>query len=110
MTFETTKHSPDQASDQTKMTKVDKALLKSEKYYKQFDFFFNRSCFRIMTEFYKVKFNKFYKEQMAGLKKDQSAVYKSKQKQGGLTGTGKQEMDTLILVFLKQTFGEDVVA
>jgi len=91
------------------MTKVDKAHSKSEKYYKQFDFFFNRSCFRIMTEFYKVKFNKFYKDQMTLLKRDQSGAYKQKQKQGGLTGTGKEEMDALILMFLKQTFGDDVV-
>ena len=33
---------------------------KAEKYYKQFDFFFIRSNFRIMTEFYKEKFQAFY--------------------------------------------------
>lgn len=43
-----------------KVTKIGVAMARSEKYYKQFDFFFNRSCFRIMTEFYKDKFNKFY--------------------------------------------------
>ena len=45
-----------------KMTKINIANAKSEKYYKQFDFFFNRSCFRIMTEFFKDKFTKFYHE------------------------------------------------
>jgi hypothetical protein len=45
---------------EAKVTKIGQAAAKSEKYYKQFDFFFNRSCFRIMTEFYKDKFNKFY--------------------------------------------------
>ena len=53
----------------TKMTKIEIANSKSEKYYKQFDFFFNRSCFRIMTEFYKEKFNKFYKSKLQSLKK-----------------------------------------
>lgn len=45
-----------------KLTKISAANAKAEKYYKQFDFFFNRSCFRIMTEFFKDKFNKFYAE------------------------------------------------
>ena len=45
------------------------AQARSEKYYKQFDFFFNRSCFRIMTEFYKDKFNTFYSIKQAALKK-----------------------------------------
>ena len=47
---------------QLKQTKINIANAKSEKYYKQFDFFFNRSCFRIMTEFFKDKFNEFYAE------------------------------------------------
>ena len=51
------------------MTKIEIANSKSEKYYKQFDFFFNRSCFRIMTEFYKEKFNKYYKSKLQALKK-----------------------------------------
>lgn len=50
------------------MTKINIANAKAEKYYKQFDFFFNRSCFRIMTEFFKDKFNKFYAERQATLK------------------------------------------
>jgi hypothetical protein len=45
-----------------KQTKISAANAKAEKYYKQFDFFFNRSCFRIMTEFFKDKFNRFYAE------------------------------------------------
>lgn len=48
------------AKKEVKISKIVAANRKSEKYYKQFDFFFNRSCFRIMTEFYKDKFNKFY--------------------------------------------------
>ena len=52
-----------------KKTKVSLATAKSESYYKYFDFFYNRSCFRIMTEFYKVKFNKFYYKRLVTLKK-----------------------------------------
>lgn len=51
------------------MTKIGIANAREEKYYKQFDFFFNRSCFRIMTEFYKEKFSKFYSLKQAQLKK-----------------------------------------
>lgn len=49
-----------QSDKKQKQTKILVAQARQEKYYKQFDFFFNRSCFRIMTEFYKEKFNKFY--------------------------------------------------
>lgn len=45
-----------------KQTKISAANAKAEKYYKQFDFFFKRSCFRIMTEFFKDKFNRFYSD------------------------------------------------
>ena len=55
---------------QLKQTKINIANAKSEKYYKQFDFFFNRSCFRIMTEFFKDKFNKFYADRQFALKKN----------------------------------------
>lgn len=35
------------------------------KYYQNFDFFFKRSCFRVMTEFYKDRFNTFFTERVA---------------------------------------------
>ena len=38
------------------------------KYYQNFDFFFKRSCFRTMTEFYKDKFNAFFKDRLAKMK------------------------------------------
>lgn len=38
------------------------------KYYQNFDFFFKRSCFRVMTEFYKDKFNAYYAKRMTQLK------------------------------------------
>ena len=55
-------------------TKTAAAKDKSDKYYKQFDFFFNRSVFRTMTEFFKEKFNKYFSEYLLDLKKqDQKA-------------------------------------
>ena len=32
-----------------------------EKYYKKFDFFYKRTCFRLMAEFYKLTFQPFQK-------------------------------------------------
>lgn len=86
------------------------AQARQEKYYKQFDFFFNRSCFRIMTEFYKEKFNKFYAAQMTLLKKDHPDLWRQKQKQGGITACSKREMDTHVEKFIEQTFGPEVLA
>ena len=60
-----------------------------------FDFFFNRSCFRIMTEFYKLNFNKFYTTYMLSMKKDFPDQWKRKQKEG-YHETSKSEMDSLI--------------
>ena len=82
------------------MTKICVAQANSEKYYKQFDFFFNRSCFRIMTEFYKEKFNKYYAKQMVMLKKEHPDKWKIKQREGGLTATSKEDMDDLISRFV----------
>jgi hypothetical protein len=31
----------------------------SDKYYKKFDFFYKRTCFRLMAEFYKLTFQPF---------------------------------------------------
>ena len=39
-----------------------------QKYYQKFDFFFKRSTFRIMAEFYKEKFTNFYNEYKIVLK------------------------------------------
>lgn len=57
------------------MSKLCAANARAEKYYKQFDFFFNRSCFRIMTEFFKDKFNKFYADKQMALKKTNFAAW-----------------------------------
>mmetsp|Transcript_16301 Transcript_16301/g.27555 ORF Transcript_16301/g.27555 Transcript_16301/m.27555 type:complete len:177 (-) Transcript_16301:1002-1532(-) len=94
----------------SKLTKIDIANSKSEKYYKQFDFFFNRSCFRIMTEFYKEKFNKFYKSKMATLKKANFQLWQQVQKNGGLTATSKLEVDKMIKQFFDHLFGSDILA
>ena len=44
-------------------------MSKDQKYYKQFDFFFNRSCFRVFTEFFKDKWKIFYDDRLIALKK-----------------------------------------
>lgn len=93
-----------------KKTKLVVAKEKQEKYYKQFDFFFNRTCFRTMTEFYKEKFSQFYNAQMLILKKEDPEVWKVKQKQGGITATTKLEMDLLLEKFIVHTFGTDILA
>ena len=100
---------PEKKKKEPKMTKINAAQARSEKYYKQFDFFFNRSCFRIMTEFYKEKFNKFYASEMILLKKEQPGQWKQKQKLGGLTATTKVEMDSLIEKFIISTFGANII-
>ena len=33
-----------------------------DKYYKKFDFFYKRTCFRLMAEFYKLTFQPFQKQ------------------------------------------------
>ena len=91
------------------MTKVGLANARDEKYYKQFDFFFNRSCFRIMTEFYKEKFNQFYLIDQAQLKKRDFAKWQSNQKRGGLTTHSKAEMDEIVLRFVNYVFGADLL-
>lgn len=86
------------------------ASQKSEKYYKQFDFFFNRSCFRIMTEFYKEKFGKFYKAQMQQLKKQNFSAWQQIQKSGGITGTSKADIDQMIKDFFDYLFGAEILS
>ena len=97
------------AKKENKTSKILAAQARQEKYYKQFDFFFNRSCFRIMTEFYKEKFNKFYNAQMLLLKKEQPDLWRKKQKLGGITAITKVEMDLLVENFIKQTFGAELL-
>lgn len=55
-----------EVSEET-VTKICNKTQKS-KYYQNFDFFFKRSCFRVMTEFYKDRFNTFFTERVAQLK------------------------------------------
>ena len=87
-----------------KQTKIGFSKEKDVKYYKMFDFFFNRSCFRIMTEFYKLNFNKFYTQHMLALKKDCPDTWKRKQKEG-YHETSKSDMDSLVQRFIANTFG-----
>lgn len=45
------------------------------KYYQNFEFFFKRSVFRTMTEFYKDKFNAFFEKRQNQLKADNPAQW-----------------------------------
>ena len=77
-------------------------------YYKNFDFFFNRTCFRIMTEFYKDLFNTFYNERTAQLKKDDFTAWQALTKSGGLTTLSAEEMYGIVNDFLVHTFGPEM--
>jgi hypothetical protein len=90
-------------------SKMELAQSKAEKYYKQFDFFFNRSCFRTMTEFYKVRFNKFFKIRLAQLKKQNQGLWQRVQKGGGLSNMSKQDMDQFIAEFFRHLFNSDLL-
>ena len=91
-----------------KVTKVIMAEHKAEKYYKQFDYFFVRSNFRIVTEFYKEKFQTFYSEKMTRLKTDNFKTWQAIVKRGGLNSTSKQEIDILVNEFACTVFGPQV--
>ena len=91
-------------------TKTAAAKDKSDKYYKQFDFFFNRSVFRTMTEFFKEKFNKYFAEYLLDLKKKDQKAWQQRQKQGALASITKEEMDALIERFLENTFGAQILS
>lgn len=80
-----------------------------EKYYKHFDFFFNRSCFRTMTEFYKNKFNKFNGDRLAALKRVNPQLWQKTQKMGGLTATSLDEMIALMIQFIGSMFGANIM-
>lgn len=70
-----------------------------DKYYKNFEFFFNRSCFRTMTKFYKEKFDKFYDKKVANLKKDNFSKWQETQS-GGVTAMQKSDMDVIVKEFI----------
>lgn len=75
--------------------KISKSLIvqtHQRKHLKQFDFFFYRSCFRIMNEFYKEQFKAFYNNQM---------------KKSGTPSaqTTKEEIDNILRKFIVQKFG-----
>jgi hypothetical protein len=63
-----------------------------------------------MTEFYKEKFNRFYKSKLASLKKTNLGTWQRIQKGGGLTSTSKEEMDILMQQFFNHLFGVNILA
>ena len=97
------------AKKNAKQTKIDVANSKDQKYYKQFDFFFNRSCFRIFTEFFKDKFNKFYTDRLTALKQKNFQQWQQNLKSGGLTATPMKEMNVMMRDFINLTFGPEIL-
>lgn len=97
------------AKKNARQTKIDVANSKDQKYYKQFDFFFNRSCFRIFTEFFKDKFNKFYTDRLTALKQKNFQQWQQNLKSGGLTATPMKEMNVMMRDFINLTFGPEIL-
>ena len=90
-------------------TKVQIAKEKSEKYYKQFDFFFIRSIFRIMTEFYKIKFQEFYSQKQKALKKNSlPPSWQRFVKNGGICDSSKEEIMFMVREFASMLFGPKI--
>jgi hypothetical protein len=106
---QTTHEESEGVPPEKKQTKISAANAKHEKYYKQFDFFFNRSCFRIMTEFFKDKFNRFYSEKQMALKKMDFHLWQKNLKEGGLTATSKADMNVMMREFIDYILGKDIL-
>jgi hypothetical protein len=59
-----------------------------------------------MTEFYKDKFNIFFKEKMHLMKKQNNLGWQKIVKEGGLTSICKEEMNIIITEFIDKIFGD----
>ena len=79
------------------------------KYYQNFDFFFKRSCFRTMTEFYKDKFNTFFKDRLAKMKIEQPAAWNQYMKNGAIKSLSKDKMYQIVQDFIDHLFGKDIL-
>lgn len=53
----------DSNKSQPAVTSMSISAEETDKYYTNFDFFYKRTCFRVMTEFYKLEFKTFYTSQ-----------------------------------------------
>lgn len=62
-----------------------------------------------MTEFYKDKFNMFFKERMSLLKKHNNQAWQAIIKEGGLTSIGMEEMNIIISEFIDKIFGNQIL-
>jgi len=67
-----------------------------ERYYKQFDFFFTRTCFRYMNEYYKDKYSDFM------------TFREDKKSNKCLSQVSKVEMEDNLRQFIIHLFGADV--
>ena len=70
-----------------------------ERYYKQFDFFFTRTCFRYMNEYYKDRYAKFERTDK-----------KSSNHAKILSSMSKDEMDKTLRQFITHLFGPELLA
>ena len=61
-----------------------------------------------MTEFFKDKFNKFYNESQAEMKKKNFQAWQTNMKAGGLTATTKADMDQMMSKFVCSMFGKEI--
>lgn len=69
--------------------------IKQQRYYKQFDFFFTRTCFRYMNEYYKERYQEF---------SDKMHLQPNK----SLSQMTKEEMDSNLRAFMSHLFGPEI--
>lgn len=93
-------HKPFRTEKKTQAVKANKmqkslVISRQRKHLKQFDFFFFRSCFRIMNEFFKDKFKNFYNNVLV--------------KQGTPSAqTTKEDIDNILRQFMEDTFSKHI--
>lgn len=83
---------------------VKKAVIKGHKErsykHKQFDFFYTRTCFRYMNEYYKEMYQQF----VDTLHKEAKTTHKS------LSHMSREEVEHNLRLFITHIFGEEVLA
>lgn len=95
-----------------KVSAVKNSLPSQRKYYKQFDFFYVRTCFRIMNEYYKQEYIRYYENTWAANRANSD---RATQKQGvsnsskTLMATDKKEMDEIMDGFITEMFGDELL-
>jgi site-specific recombinase XerD len=62
-----------------------------------------------MTEFFKDKFNRFYADKQAALKRVDFQQWQKNLKEGGLTATSKADMNIMMKEFIDYILGKDIL-